>query len=208
MSGARVRVIGPAILLLFSSACASTVPRAFQPKDTAGVQSLLRNGDATGAISGDSVFALAQVEPVSIVGYPYARLWLLVRNDSSKPILVEPMECASLHIESNGSKYGHPLDLTPSSPTSILAKITNEEAEYSILGRIGAVLSGDGWHESFKSSVNQGVLRRNTLLPGEGVNGYVYFKVPSAQPQPSEGRYVVTLTLPEGEKVAMFERGK
>jgi hypothetical protein len=260
MAGESVRIWGATVLLLFAAGCASTVPLpVFQPKDKAGVQSFFRNGAAIGAIEGDSMFALIQVEPVRVGEYSYARLWLLVQNQSSKPLLVEPMKCASLRIESivTRERYGRtispkPLNITPSSPTSILAKITNDQATSSILSTVGAVLqaaatqpttattsgrtangpgysstttindvgekrqtiidrrmaamaSTNDWYESFKSSVNQGILRRNTLFPGEGVNGYIYFKTGSAQPRPSERRYIVTLTTAQGEKVAVFE---
>jgi len=33
-------------------------------------------------------------------------------------------------------------------------------------------------YDVFQSSVNSGILRRNTLFPGESVNGYVYFPLP------------------------------
>lgn len=33
-------------------------------------------------------------------------------------------------------------------------------------------------YAAFKSSVNAGILRRNTLFPGEGINGFIYFPRP------------------------------
>jgi hypothetical protein len=260
MSMRRVVVWGLLALVLLGG-CASTLPdTVFQPREMPGVQSFFRNGAAIAAISGDSVFALSQVEPVTVGnGAPYARLWLLVENHSSKPLLVEPLKCASLRVESTGmvkkdqfgntlSFKGEPLELAAASPTAILASVTNAQATASILNSIGAALeagaqrpttanttvdgktytttvndvdekrqaiidrrasrmtSSDAWYEAFKASVNAGILRRNTLFPGEGVNGYIYFKVPMTQqpPQPIR-RYVVTLRMPEGEKVATFE---
>ena len=258
MSRCRVGVWAPALLLLFAAGCASTVPlTVYQPRDTASVQSFFRNGAAIGAIYGDSVFALAQVESVDLVNYgeAYVRLWLLVENHSSMPMLVEPLKCASLNIESTGiaaahrhASSGNPVTLTPASPTKILAMISNAKATSAILSGIGAALeaaaaqptkavtthsnnytsetttlndkgekergildrratqraSTSDWYDSFKSSVNQGILRRNTLFPGEGVNGYIYFRAIS-QPASSHRRYIVTLAMPEGEKIATFD---
>lgn len=34
------------------------------------------------------------------------------------------------------------------------------------------------WYGAFSNSINSGILRRNTLFNGDGVNGYVYFEVP------------------------------
>jgi len=31
------------------------------------------------------------------------------------------------------------------------------------------------WYETFKQSINSGVLRKNTVFPGQSVNGYIYF---------------------------------
>lgn len=34
------------------------------------------------------------------------------------------------------------------------------------------------WYDLYLHSVSQGILRRNTVFPGQGVNGYVYFPFP------------------------------
>jgi len=32
------------------------------------------------------------------------------------------------------------------------------------------------WYDVFKQSINSGILRKNTLFPGQSVNGYIYFE--------------------------------
>jgi len=41
--------------------------------------------------------------------------------------------------------------------------------------------------ETFKTSVNSGILRKNTVFPGESINGYVYFPIPE---QDRMGKYI------------------
>jgi len=248
-----------ALSLLLVSGCASTVPMAvYQPRETSEIQSYFQNGAAIAAIEGDNMLALAQIEPVTIMGTKYVRLWLLVENQSNEPLLLEPMKCARLTIESmsnvrrlGGKNVGFkPVDLVPASPTAILASISNAQASEAILSSIGAALeagaqrpttattrdaqgqhvqtttvndlpqkqqailearaaraaSRAAWYEAFNSSVNEGILRRNTLFTGQGVNGYVYFKVGFVnQPRQDDRRYRLTLALPEGEVVAAFD---
>jgi hypothetical protein len=242
------------LILVCVAGCASTVPlTVFQPRDTASVKSFFHAGAAIGAVYGDSVFALVQMEPFYLQqeGKDYARLWLLIQNRSSRPMLVEPLKCAVLRIESTGDASNWtPVSFTPSSPTKILATISNAQAVSQILSGIGATLeavaaqptsatttsstdlrwsetttfndkaekqraihdresarasAANDWYESFKGSVNQGILRRNTLFAGDGVNGYIYFQVPFHQPDATVRRYVVTLELPGGEQVATFD---
>ena len=248
------------LLLLLVFGCASTVPRTvFRPKETPTVRSFFRNGAAIGAVSGDSVFALTQVEPVLVgsSGRRYIRLWVLFENNSSSPLLIEPLKCTSLQVESTHETAGrgstNPIVLTPESPTRILAAISNEQAAAAILGTIGATLeaaavqptqsrstyksptgapilssqttyddagekqrailnrssaqiaSTESWYESYKNSVNSGILRRNTLFPGEGVHGFIYFRAPSNQPSGPRRRYVVKVSLPAGERAIVFE---
>ena len=35
------------------------------------------------------------------------------------------------------------------------------------------------WYDVYKRSVDQGVLRRHTIFPGQSVNGYIYFTLPN-----------------------------
>jgi hypothetical protein len=246
--------VAAAILLATGAAVALAAgDSVFQPTEAGNVHSFFRNGAALAAIHSDSVFTLAEIEPISIGNTPYARLWLLVENRSTKPMLFEPLRCVALRVESTQSpRKGFPAykaDLTPTSPTTILAKISDTQAMSAILGSIGAALEAsaqrpttasttnstdfnrttttindtelkqravldrratqaaarDDWYEAFKGSISQGVLRRNTLFPGEGVNGYIYFKAPGSQPSQPTRRYVVTLRMTEGDQVVSFE---
>jgi hypothetical protein len=35
------------------------------------------------------------------------------------------------------------------------------------------------WDELYQNSISEGILRRNTVFPGQSVNGYIYFPLPS-----------------------------
>ncbi len=40
------------------------------------------------------------------------------------------------------------------------------------------IFNTNSWYDVFSNTVNNGILRKNTLFTGEGVNGYVYFEIP------------------------------
>ncbi len=35
----------------------------------------------------------------------------------------------------------------------------------------------ENWYNIFKNSINDGVLRKNTVFPNQSVNGYIYFPI-------------------------------
>jgi hypothetical protein len=81
-----------------------------------------------------------------------------------------------------------------------------DEKRQTVLDRRAShVASIDSWYESFKNSVNQGILRRNTLFPSESVNGFIYFEVLEPQAVSKSRQYVLTLWIPGFEKVITFD---
>ena len=82
---------------------------------------------------------------------------------------------------------------------------TDQKSRAILDRRATQIASTDAWYESFKRSVNAGILRRNTVFPGEGVNGYIYFQASTLSPPGPDRRYVVNLSLPEGQQVVTFE---
>lgn len=91
------------------------------------------------------------------------------------------------------------------------------------------ILNTANWYTTFMSSINSGILRRNTLFSGEGVNGSIYFEIPlimekkiDKRPKSNtdENRYVteieeeinlrdltyeLSISTPEGDKQVVFK---
>lgn len=64
-------------------------------------------------------------------------------------------------------------------------------------------------YDIFQSSVNSGILRRNTIFPGESVNGYIYFPIPADENgflliKPESHNYRLFITTQIGSKVIEF----
>jgi hypothetical protein len=69
-------------------------------------------------------------------------------------------------------------------------------------------------YEAFKASVNAGILRRNTLFPGQGINGFVYFQMPVPPPYLGELHgfkaydLQLRITTPLGSRAIDLEHAK
>jgi hypothetical protein len=131
---------------------------------------------------------------MKLAGEKYFRLWMLVANNASTPYVLDPLRSVSLEFLGK-TVYGEvrsAIQVTP--PSEVLASIDEAEmmAEISrniggfLLARASQVQTPDyarfsdlreisNWYSTFKSSINAGILRKNTIAPGTSVNGYVYF---------------------------------
>jgi len=62
-------------------------------------------------------------------------------------------------------------------------------------------------YEMFKMSVSDGLFRKHTVFPGDGVNGYIYLPAPTDQfRKVGEFAYSVRLQLPYSSIVVQFKR--
>ena len=67
-------------------------------------------------------------------------------------------------------------------------------------------------YDVFKTSINSGILRRNTLLTGESANGYMYFPLPTLTTasggiiaiNPEKYKFVFTISSQAGDKSIEF----
>lgn len=214
----RIDLLILVLTTLILSSCASTKPPViYLPTQNSEVMSFYRNGLPIGVVNTDSSFIIVLLEPTDVSGADYMRLWLLYKNNSNAPFLLEPLKAVKLSIQGDKNSFDN---ITPESPTKILAHIKNEKTVSLITQAIGGTLKamsaqpttitspkGDKWvvndrdtkvdaiesktmasmvntailYDIFQNSVNTGILRRNTVFPGESVNGYVYFPLPKAE---------------------------
>lgn len=66
-------------------------------------------------------------------------------------------------------------------------------------------------YDVFKNSINEGILRRNTIFPDESINGYIYFPLPERYRgwldkyfSPSEHKYKLHISAQYGNKTVEF----
>jgi len=232
------------IMSLMLSGCASTRPPIiYLPTQNSEVMSFYRNGLPFGFVSTDSSLIIILLDPTDVAGTEYMRLWLLYKNNSNTPFLFEPLEAVKLSFLSIKAKKESFDNITPKSPTRILAHIKNEKTVNLIAQTIGGALKaistepttitsqeGDKWvvndrdakvdavrsktmtsimntsilYDIYMSSVSSGILRRNTIFPGESVNGYIYFPLPvknETPVEPEKYNYRLSITIQNGSKV-------
>ncbi len=210
--------IGATALALLG--CASTVPEAkYMPQAGPGISPFFANGQPIACVEDSSMFMLTALEPALIGENAYIRLWLMYQNKSDSPYLLEPLKLATLSTIRVTDGKGQPV--APTSPTTILAKLSNEEAARIIGQVIGGALQAaateptrvrtttssvggvssststfndvaekqqaiadrtsanvtatETWYSLYRSSLNEGILRRNTVFPGQSVNGFIFF---------------------------------
>lgn len=213
-------------ILLGCAHTSNIVPTVFLPSGNKEVQSYYVNGVPIGALVTDSCSMLVSLDAVSVAGSDYLRVWLLYRNDSNQPYLLQPQEFAKIQSWREGEHW----EFVPTLPSKLLDEIDNEKESQQIALAIGGALRSLGaglsakdtkitsdqlgggsvtvhdredksqarkdiivretqtgiqrtanWYDAFKESVNSGILRKNTLFPGQSVNGYIYFLIPKLQ---------------------------
>ena len=205
---------------IFALNCAPTVPvTKYLPQQDDNVMPFFTSGQPIASVKKDQAFLLLTVEPVIITRKPFVRLWVLYKNQSETPYLLEPQKFASIAVTSTTNNQT--INCEPETPTRILAHVKNEKAMAQILQAIGGTLQAmsvepssaetrfsDGtsattifndrdekqaiaidktkgamanteqWYNLYAKSINEGILRRNTIFPGQSINGYIYFQVP------------------------------
>ena len=228
------------IVALLTGCASSSPPTIYFPSETSDVHAFYKNGLPIGTVNFDSATVMLAMEPASVVGTEYMRLWFLCQNKAQADFLLEPLKCAKLTFIGSKKTYEN---VEPEAPSVILSHIDNEMAAKMIGQVIGGTLQsiaaepttitdpqGGQWKSNdkaekvntivdkttssmattgtmyslFKSSINSGILRRNTIFPGESVNGYIYFPLPKAfrtsfndymTIDPSKYRFVLDLNV-------------
>ncbi len=161
------------IISILSGCVSTTPPMIFVPQQDPQVLSFYRNGLPIGAISTDSSFIMISMEPTDLSRTRYMRLWFLYENNSSQPYLLEPLKTVNLSILGEKKTYE---EITPESPTKILADIENEKAVNLILQSIGGTLqamatkptsitnsSGEEWKVNDRPEKIQGVTNKTLV---------------------------------------------
>ncbi len=230
----RANMVRVALVLCVMVGCTSTMPKTiYLPKLGPSVFGYFAKGQPIAAVKSDGAFVLTALEPI-VIGRTYMRLWVMYRNDSEVPYLMEPggfVRMTTTRLADKQSK-----SCQPTRPSKILAQISDEAAIAMISQTIGGALQAASvqpttatthgsvtsggqsasfdsttvvndqsakvarvsdqtsaslaatatWYDAYKRSVDQGVLRRHTIFPGQSVNGYIYFTLPDGILHPND----------------------
>lgn len=236
-------------VLLFLSGCSSEsqlikkYETIYEPVKEDGMVMYYISGFAFGAYSTDKYSVIFNVQPAFILDNNFLTFWLLYKNTDDKEYLLEPAKIMRMTAWKNGVKK---YDIKPESPLELLEKIEENKQEDLINTTIAGAFKSltakteksqdhtldqterridniKAWYDLYSESVNDKILRKNTIFKDKSVNGLVYFYSPlgefekeytlHGQKYNNETKFNfdeydirVTIALPEGMKEIKFRK--
>jgi hypothetical protein len=170
----------------------------YEAEPTPESYSFFSNGIPITVFEVDEAEVMFSASEENILGKAYIKVWLLYLNKTDENYLLEPYNFMSLE----STDYGHKQKHNAKSPGKILSELEEQESVDQVLNTVGTALkllsskedaeteiavqhkinSRDisSLYNVFKESFNAGVLRKNTVFPGQSVNGFVYFPIEGA----------------------------
>ena len=181
----------------------SIQPTVYMPAGDDGTYSYYLDGQPLVEVNGESYSMLMSLEPVEVAGDIYMRLWVLYKNDSDEAVMFDPGSFGTLSTErtsgrvevANAESPTRILDsITAEENAKVIAQIfggallaasrqspSNSDAdnyyiEQNEVHNAAASIEGtERWYGIYKTSVDSGILRRNTVFPGTSINGFIYY---------------------------------
>ncbi len=189
----------------------------------------------------DSCFFSLAIDQQAIVGgYGHLRVWFLYENTSSAPFLLRPWTILRMEIIDSvtGERYAVSA-ATPNELLTKIDKQEASEAALAFLGGVtrsleaansnmtpreqlraqstnvvaaaADIASTQQWYSIVRSSTTSGLLQKNTVDPGQSVNGYVYFPLKTQRRTftnllfgSRRWKCAITATTPTGDQEVMF----
>lgn len=236
-------------IVLFISGCSSQsqlvkkYETIYEPVTENGIVMYYISGFAFGAYGTDKYSIIFNVQPSSILDNNFLTFWLLYKNTDDKEYLLEPSKIIKMTAwKNNIKKY----DITPESPLVILQGIEESKQEDLISTAIAGAFKSitaktessldhnldkterkidniKSWYDLYSESVNDKILRKNTIFKDKSINGLVYFYSPLGEFQReytlhgqkyntetrfnfSEYDIKITIALPDGTKELTFKK--
>jgi len=192
------------VIFLFISGCSSQsqlvkkYETIYEPVKENGIVMYYISGFAFGAYSTDKYSIIFNVQPASILDQNFLTFWMLYKNTDDKEYLLEPAKIIKMSAwKGNVKKY----DLTPESPLAILQGVEESKQEdivsTAIAGAFKSITAKTersvdynldkterkidnirSWYDLYSESVNDKILRKNTIFKDKSINGLVYFYSP------------------------------
>ncbi|MBX7047286.1 MAG: hypothetical protein K1X86_15760 [Ignavibacteria bacterium] len=216
--------------------------RIYEPVKDNGMIMYYISGFAFGAYSTDKYSIIFNVQPAFIFDQNFLTFWLLYKNTDDKEYLLDPSKIIKMTAWKNGVKK---YEIKPESPIALLEDIeeskqedivstaiigafkslnakTEKEQENTIDKTERKIENIRSWYDLFSESINDKILRKNTIFKDKSVNGLVYFYSPFGPYQRqytlhgqtynvenrfnfSEYEIRVSILLPDGMKEIKFK---
>jgi hypothetical protein len=224
------------VLILFVSGCSSQselirkYKTVYEPVKKDSITSYYVGGLPFGAYANETYSLIYTVQPAKIAGTDYLSFWLLYKNSAEEEYLIEPTKIVKMSLwKGNVKKY----EIAPESPISILKDVEDTKQSDLVIASIRGALqtlnstteSGvekqvnklernvkniNFWYEVYSESVNNDILRRNTIFTNKSVNGLIYFASPWGPYYADDNNFAkyeikISLDLPGGMKELMFK---
>jgi len=152
---------------LVTAGCATSLPpTVFVPSETPEATSFYREGKPYAALEDSAGAVLLTMRQTTLAERPYLKLWLRVENHSDHNFLLDPD--GDIYLERRIGRLGKLKRIEPESRHDLLE------------------LRPDSHREA--RAVREASLRKNTLFPGQSLEGDVYFYFPAPEPWTEEGR--------------------
>jgi len=198
--------------LLFISGCTSesTIIKkyktVYEPVVQDSITSYYVSGIPFGSYENDKYSLIFSVQATDILDNEYLSFWVLLKNKGEEEYLLEPTKIFKMYIM-NGKVQKN--EIFPESPLVILKDVEYSKQTDLVMATIGSAFKtissktvsavereGDrferrvnninNWYDLYSESVNNGILRKNSIFQNKSVNGVVYFLPYGEIPQSSE----------------------
>lgn len=194
-------------LILSGCSSESTIIRTYktiyEPVKENNLSFYYVGGFPIASYSTDKYSLLMSLQPAKILDETYVKLWLLYKNTSGEEYLLEPTKITGITFwEGARKKY----TVNPESPLKLLGMVEEAKQQEIIVQTIGYALKTLSantskeirdntkdyesssssilkWYNLYTESINNGLLRKNTLFQDNSVNGFIYFKYPEEIPE-------------------------
>jgi hypothetical protein len=237
------------VVLLFISGCSSQsqliqkYETIYEPVKENDIVMYYISGFPFGAYGTDKYSIIFNVQPATILDQNFLTFWMLYKNTDDKEYLLEPAKIIKMSAwKNNVKKY----DISPVSPLKILEGIEKSKGEDLVSTAIAGAFKSltaktessvdhnldkterklnniTSWYDLYAESVNDKILRKNTIFQNKSINGLVYFYSPFGEYESqytlhgqtynyeknfnfSEYDIRITVALPDGVKEIRFKK--
>lgn len=222
--------------LFFIAGCSSETAiikkykTVYEPIVRDSITSYYVSGIPFGSYENDKYSIIFNVQATNILYNEYLTFWVLLKNKGEEEYLLEPTKIFKMSI-SKGSVQKD--QITPESPLTILRNVEYSKQTNLVMAAISSALKTissktissiereedrferkvnniNNWYYLYSESLNDGILRKNSIFQDKSVNGLVYFLPTGDVPQSSEmagSNYEikVTINLPNENKELRFK---
>lgn len=174
----------------------------YEPIKTDSVSFYYVSGIPFGSYENDKYSMLFTIQATNILQYEFLTFWVLFKNKNQEEYLLEPTKIFQMEVYKGSKKVEA---ISPVSPLSILRQVEYSKQSDLITAAIGSALKTisskttsavereedryerkvsniNTWYDLYSQSLNDGILRKNTIFTDKSVNGLVYFLLPEEVP--------------------------